>query len=178
MAKSSDDIQTLTVADLVTALRELKGNDDDTLKKRAEYEAEAHRRLTKRENEFSPGVSVFNPKGERDHPKPELRCKMFWLGYPLQKDQLTPEEVDLLNRVNETGKFPFTRSDGSQDACTITGETDTSGKWTKLEFSFRCKGDYKNNLPPMTSMLREILGLGTVEEELRKRIAELEAIVA
>ena len=34
-------------------------------------------RQTKRhENEFSPDVSVFNPLGDRDHPRPGLKCKM------------------------------------------------------------------------------------------------------
>jgi hypothetical protein len=177
MAKTEEP-QGLTLNDLIVALQALKGNDDESLKKRAQYEAEAHQRLTKRENDPAPGVSVYNPKGERDFPKPDLKCKMLWVGFPLQKDQLTPQEVDLLNRIDTIGDFPFHRADGSLDTCSISGERDANGKWTQIAFSFRCKGDDRHNLPTMTAMLREILGLGTVEDELKQRIAELEAIVA
>lgn len=170
-----DSPANVSLADLVRALQALKGSDDETLKKRAQYEAEAHVRLTKRENETHPGISVFNPQGERDHPKPELKCRMFWVGFPLEKDALTPTEIALLNQVEEVGKFSFTRTDGSPDTMVIEGERDANGDWAKLEFIFPARGDKKNNLPSMVSMLREVLGLGTVEAALLKRVAELEA---
>lgn len=173
-----DEPSNISLRDLVLALKALKGDDEDTLQKRAKYEAEAHHRLTKRENETHPGVSAYNPLGDVAHPRPDLKCRMFWIGYQLEKDSLTREEIDLLNLIDETGKVPFTRADGSRDELVITGERNAMGGWERLEFMFPARGEKKHNLPSMTSMLREALGLESIEAELRKRVARLESQLA
>lgn len=168
----------VSLVDLVAALKALKGEDEETLKKRAQYEAEAHQRLQERENKVHPGISAFNPSGDQKAPKPDLKCRMFWVGYPLEKEGLTPAEVDLLNRVERTGTFSFQRTDGSRDTVTVMGEKDPMGAWSKLEFFFPCKGDHRANLPSMVSMLRDILGMESIEAELQKRVDALEARLA
>jgi hypothetical protein len=64
----------------------------------------------KHENETHPGVSVYNPAGERDHPRPGLKCRMT-LGirdpktqvvsetYALDGDDLTAYEQIALNTL-------------------------------------------------------------------------------
>lgn len=181
MAKETDTEKgtgTVALADLVKALQQFKGDDDETMRKRAEIEAEAIARLQRRENTQHPDVSVFNPQGERDHPRGRLKCKMFWVGYELERDALSAEEIDLLNRINQVGSFPFHRTDGSREQLVIDGTRNANGQWERLTLTFNAKGDRRHNVPPLATILREALGLGTLEDDLRKRIAELEAIVA
>lgn len=171
-------VQGLSVADLIAALQAFKGDDEATMRKRAEIEAEAHARLQKRENDPAPGVSAFNPKGDLANPRPELKCKMFWIGFPIDPRGLTHDELSLLNRIETVGQFSFTRTDGSLEALTIGGVKNANGQWDKITVDFDAKGDKRHNLPPMVTILREVLG---VEDEITaklKRLAELEALVA
>ena len=46
-----------------------------------------------------PNISAFNPAGEKAHPRPELKGDVYWAGYLLRGDELTREEIDLLNQV-------------------------------------------------------------------------------
>ena len=177
MAKDDPQFITLSPEQFAQIVGSREGSDD-YLRKMAEFQAQATKKALRPENEQAPGISAFNPLGERDHPRPKLKCKMFWVGYPLEIEALTREEATLLNRVEQVGQFTFTRADGSPDTIEVRGTRDANGTWQQIEFLFACQGDKKNNLPPMTAMLRDILGLGSEADELRKRVAELEAIVA
>src|SRR3990167_4975823 len=65
------------------------------------------------ENIEHPGISVYSyPEGDHARPKPDLKCKMYWIGYELRTDTLTPQEIDLLNRV-QPGEFRVTKADGT-----------------------------------------------------------------
>lgn len=185
MAKTKDeDAPTqfvLTEEQLQKLLAGAKGGDsDELLRKQAEYQAEANRKAMRPENERAPGVSVFNPAGERDYPKAKLKCEMTWVGYPLDPRNLTPEEVDVLNRA-EIGEYLFHRTDGSEEKLTVDGRTDAKGQVRKLLFYFPCRGDNKANLPGMVPMLREAFGLPTPEQaelaRLRKEVETLQAVV-
>ena len=172
MAKT--DVNGLSIEDLILALKAATGNDDESLKKRAEYEAEAHKRLNKRENEQHPGLSVYsNPKGDVLDPKPDLKCKMFWVGYDLRTDTLTPEEVRLLN-LAKPGMFQFKKTDGAVETITITGKQTADGSLERLEFHFPCRGDNRHNLPSMVSLLREISQEPSEADHLRQQLAALE----
>ncbi len=181
MAKDRDDTPsaTLSLADLIDALRALKGSDDETLQKRAQYEAEAHARLTHRENEHHPGKSVYSyPEGDVARPKPALKCKMYQCGYDLSPDTITPEEIDLLNQLT-IGVFTFKRTDGTTEKLTVTGELDPQGQPARLLINYPCKGELRHNLPPLTDMLRHALGLQSVEQTALAALrAELEALKA
>ena len=180
--KKDEDVQALTVADLIAALRTLKGDDDETLQRRAKYEAEAHARLTRKENEQHPGISVYSyPEGDVARPKAPLKCEMFWVGYPLEVEGLTPTEVDLLNQADE-GEFVFHRTDGAFEKLSVKGQTDTHGRLRRLEFYYPCRGENRNNLPSMTALLREAYGRKSQEQleldALREQVATLSAVVA
>lgn len=172
-----DEPEALTIKDLIQALQALRGDDDETLQKRAKYEAEAHARLQRKENETHPGISVYNPQGERDHPHPDLKCKIFWCGYPEQKETLTGEEIALLNQLDEPGEFLFHKTDGSVEKAIVSGEKDARGQWVRLLINFPCQGDNRHNLPTKVALLREILKQTTPEDDLRAELARLRALV-
>lgn len=163
MAKS-EEMQGLSLADLIEALKQLKGEDDDTLKRRAQYEAEAHQRLTDRENRNPPFISVYSyPEGDTFHPKPPLKCEMFWVGYPIDLEGITPEEVDLLNQATP-GVYFFQRTDGTSEKLTVKGTTDVKGALSRLEFSFPCQGDNAKTLPSLVTQLRQAFGIKSPEQ--------------
>lgn len=137
--------------------------------------------LHPRENKTPPKISAFNPAGDRDHPKPKLKCEMLWVGYPLEEKGLTRDEIELLNRA-DIGAYTFMRTDGMPDTLKIEGEADARGRMTKLKFYFPCKGDNRMNLPGMAAMLRSAFGLASVEQDeiakLKAELATLQAVVA
>ena len=135
-----------------------RGDTDDFLKKQAMYQAEATKKALRPENESHPGISVYNPEGERDHPTPDLKCKVFWCGYPEQKENLTATEVAVINQIEEPGEFLFHRTDGSVEKATIEIERDARGTATRILVSFPCQGQNKHNLPSKTALLQEVLG--------------------
>jgi hypothetical protein len=169
---------TLSIADLIAALKASSGNDDESMRRRAQFEAEAHQRLQKKENVDHPGISVYSyPEGDVARPKPPLHCKMFWVGYDLQADQLTPDEIDLLNLATP-GDYTFTKTDGSIEKLEIIGTNGHNGKIERLEFQFPCRGDNKHNLPGMAALLRQVFGTGTPDEALLAELARLRAQLA
>lgn len=160
MAKGPDYEVTapqLSLGDLVAALQALKGTDEETLKKQAELQAQAIAALNPRENRQSPEVSVFNPEGDITAPRPELKCRMTWLGTHLDKTTLKKEEIQLLNAVERVGEYTFQRTDDTPEKLTVTGEKDANGQWQRLQFVFDARGDKKHNLPSMTAILRTIV---------------------
>jgi hypothetical protein len=138
------------------------------------------------ENVEHPGISVYShPEGDRFHPKDDLRCKMFWIGYELKTDTLRPDEIALLNRV-QPGEFRVTKADGTGIPFRVTAkQSDKLGEdgrpqIEQLSMWFPCKGDQRDNHLSMTSYLQQVLGdkLPTIQEalaELAKLKAELAA---
>jgi hypothetical protein len=98
-----------------------------------------------------PGISVFNPLGEKNAPRPELVGKVFWLGYLLHKDELTAPEIELVNQLQ-----PGIYHNGSWSVVNLRpGVANTQ----ELLVLFPCKDpDARANLPrSMTEMLREMV---------------------
>lgn len=137
------------------------------------------------ENIDNPGISVYSyPEGDRLHPKPPLQCKVFWCGYQLNTDTLTPLEVELLNRL-KPGEYRVTKADGIGIPFRVSekhsDKLDAQGRPTLEELSvwFPCKGDARQNHLSMTSYLQQALGdkLPTIEEALAE-LAKLKAELA
>ena len=128
-----------------------------------------------RENVQPPMVSAYNPLGERDHPRQELRCEMIWTGYKMEKDGLSREEIELLNRV-EPGVYRVTKADGSRIPFTITPRYNERQEVDRLMFHYPCKStaDRSNHLG-MVTYLREILGELPNVLDLQAQIAALKA---
>ena len=133
-------------------------DSDDFLKKQAQFQAEATKKALRPENEAHPGISVYNPLGERDHPNPDLKCKVFWCGYPELKENLTREEVIAFNAIDEPGEYLFHRTDGSVEKATVEIERDARGAATRLLIGFPCQGQNKHNLPSKLALLAELHG--------------------
>lgn len=142
---------------------------------------------TRPENPEHPGVSVYSyPEGDLAATAAgkvkALKCKMFWVGYDLNVDTLTPDEIDLLNRV-QPGDFRVTKADGTAIPFKVSAKysdriehgrpvTEAINMW------FPCKGDHRQNHLSMTSYLQQVLGdrIPTIDEamaELAKLKAEL-----
>jgi hypothetical protein len=178
MAKQEEAKELSLIEQLVAALKASSGNDEDSMRRRAKYEAEARELLEKRENLEHPHMSVYShPEGDIARPKDKLKCKMFWVGYDMTADQLTPEEIRLLN-LAKAGDYQFSRTDGSPETLTISGTNTRSGQLERLEFLFACRGDNKHNLPSLTTMLRQVFGQPTAEDELLSELTKLRAQLA
>lgn len=98
-----------------------------------------------------PGISAFNPLGEKEHPRPELVGKVYWLGYLLHKEELTKAEIDFVNQLQ-----PGLYHNGSWTVMNLRpGVANTQ----ELLVLFPCKDpDVRANLPrSMTEMLREMV---------------------
>jgi hypothetical protein len=171
MAKGDDALTQLSREDLIAVIRAASGNDDETLKKQAQFMAEANKKALRPENETHPGKSVYNPLGDVEFPRPPLKCQMFWVGYDIQPENLKREEIELLNLATP-GTYHFHRTDGSPETMTVTGRSNPDGSLERLEFQFPCKGENKGNLPTLVAHLRECFGLGNTEDALAKALAE------
>ena len=81
--------------------------------------AQAFAATQKRENVAAPLVSMYNPRGERDHPRPALVSKKVLLnGVELDTDTLLWEEIEALN-VMRPGSYRVTKSNGTKTPLTI-----------------------------------------------------------
>lgn len=120
--------------------------------------AEALRRSQDPSNPFAPDVSVFNPRGERDHPRPKLKCKMF-LPWEAEWESLTREEIELLNLL-ETGEFFIKRNDESRIMMSVAGSVNpNNGRYDRLLMNSETalNNDYHQLMPPLRQWVRQIL---------------------
>lgn len=86
----------------------------------AQIIAAEQRRNTRPENQFPPSISVFNPRGDKDFPRPPLKCEMF-LPWPVWTDQesLTREELELLNLISHSFEVSIMRNDRTKIKMTV-----------------------------------------------------------
>lgn len=129
------DIQGI-VAAVVAAMAQSGTNQADAIAS-ALKEAVAGAREPIPENKVAPQVSVFNPAGDRDHPRPGLECPSF-LGvydddgkiapaFEIIDSNCTVKEQELLNQVRE-GEFLVERNDGVRGIVKVQVRRDLNGK--------------------------------------------------
>jgi hypothetical protein len=168
----------------IEALIAAKSNtgDDERLEKIllrvAQMSADAHERAANPSNKTHPGISVFSrPKGDRADPRDPLKCEMYWVGYPIDTDTTTDEEINLLN-LAEPGVYPFTRTDNTIEQLTVSGDRAPDGRISKLLFTFPTRENW-HSLPGMVAMLRMAFNVKTPEQieldNLRAEVARLKA---
>lgn len=107
----ASDLLAMAMLQLAEGLKSIKEGQLEA----ARIVANMQRQTTAPENKFTPDVSVFNPRGEKDFPRPKLRCDYF-LPWPIRvssSEELTREEIELLNLV-EAGEHTVVRADGSK----------------------------------------------------------------
>ena len=152
---------------LIAQLAQAKASDSSVEQNAAYRQIELIEKLitkTQPENIHHPGISAFSyPEGDQAHPKPDLQCKIFWVGYDLRPETLTPQEIDLLNRLTP-GEYRVTKSDGTNIPFRVTArhsdKLNAKGvpALEALEVWFACKGEYKQNHMSMVSYLQQVLG--------------------
>lgn len=107
-----------------------------------------------RKERNGPNVSVFNPLGEREHPRPRIAGEIFWLGTKLHEDELTATEIGLLNRL-KPGLYH-----GGQ--WKVTDQAQGTGARNLLVWFPNETDDDRSNLTPngggMVAMLEEMVG--------------------
>lgn len=152
---------------LVDATESNRGISKDDLAEVMESNSEGMRRALKPENARHPDISAFNPKGERDFPRADLRRKTFWIGVPLVKDELTAEEIALFNGIDHN----MTARGGQW-----TAEIKNGG--TELHVNFpNATMDERMDLPSMRVLMTELIGgaRSVSADDLLARVAQLEA---
>jgi hypothetical protein len=126
------------------------------------------------ENVFNPPmVSHYNPLGERDFPRPDLKCDVSWTGFKLNKECLTRDEIELLNRL-EPGDYTVRKGDGAQIQFVVTEKVGNAGKRERLSIFYPCKSseDRSNHLS-MANYMRQVLGEDVTNDDLRLQIDAL-----
>jgi len=118
--------------------------------------------------------SPFNPAGDRDHPRPELKCDIRHCGVSLSRSTLTVTELDLLNRL-EPGEFWVRKTDGSEEKVTIVPKLlDTGDGYAQLNIRMDVKdetGTKKHGWPSLANLCRQILGEPEVHPPARRSAA-------
>jgi hypothetical protein len=151
---------------LVDAQEANRGLSKEDLAEVMEANSEGVRRALRPENQTHPDVSDFNPLGERDNKRPQLKRKTFWIGVPLERDELTLAEIELFNQI-----------DHPMEARNGTWRADIRNGGTELHINFpNATMDERMDLPSMRSLLTELVG-GTRAvdpDTLLARVAELE----
>lgn len=121
-------------------------------------------------NVAHPHISVFNPRGQKDYPMPELKCEVNH-PFPSRPNAhaLTREEVELMN-LTMPGSYAVELNDGTIFPVLITGRVNTA---TGVVGTMRWSGpldedtghptplftrETKQLFPSLAMMLRQILG--------------------
>lgn len=106
-----------------------------------------------KQNPDPPHMSAFNPEGELANPRPPLVGTFFWLNTRLQAEELTREEIELLN-VLKPGTY------GDYGAWMVENLSPGMGRAEdkKLQITFPNKdADQRTALPSMVEMLRRMV---------------------
>jgi hypothetical protein len=128
--------------------------------------ASAMQKALKPENQFHPGVSCYSyPEGDRDKPRPTLKCEMSWVGCSIQSGNdgnMHWFELELLNQI-DPGVYEVTKTDNSTTQLTARGSRDVTGKLDRLDFTFPVRDGERHNAAPMAVWLLEVLGMTYME---------------
>jgi hypothetical protein len=105
-----------------------------------------------------PGISCFNPLGEKAHPRPELLGDIYWAGYLLRGDELTREEIELTNQL-KPGDWEIRSRGGSTLPFKVRDLDPGSRNSRRLLILFPCAtADQRHDVPTMVDMLRQVVG--------------------
>jgi hypothetical protein len=134
------------------------GLDAKTLEDILASNTEAHRRAMKPENAFPPLISAFNPAGDRDHPRPRLKCEFtIFDAIPIDGTTETVEELELYNQL-EPGEYFVKRTDESKMKFIVTAHKNTFGDVRRIDVSFPYKDESdRAGVMPMRIWLRDVV---------------------
>ena len=119
--------------ELISRLSDALEGLSETQKAIAAQSDAVQRQIHRPRNEHPPMISAYNPRGDKDFPRPNLKCEIMapWFR-PWDAESLNREEVELLNLL-EPGKYLIKRTDGTRVELVCTGikNLEDSG-WTRL----------------------------------------------
>ena len=120
--------------------------------------AKAFAQTQKRENVHAPMVSVFNPRGETDHPRPPFVArKVTQNGVELNTDLLAWEEIEAINAL-PPGKWRVTKANGQKIPFKVEyvrGLDETTIE--RLGFSYPCKDENAGDHRPLFDYCVEVV---------------------
>jgi hypothetical protein len=123
----------------------------------AETYAFAMKKALRPENERHPDVSVFNPKGERDHPRPHLPCEYFYNQMPLDRNDLTVDELTLLLEV-QPGRYAITKTDDSEGTVEVFARRTGTGRIDQVHVCLHAVDhDARMNWPNFKTVLTQMV---------------------
>jgi hypothetical protein len=141
----------LTFEQLKELLAEAKGTTLDVAEI-AKAVAEGTAKAQIPEDKNPPRISAFNPLGERDHPRPKLKCWFYFgsapIGSPKENHTLTRAEIDALNGMTP-GHFRITKMDQSTVVVEVRGQVDANRNIERLWLVLPEGDDQKNLYPPL-----------------------------
>lgn len=141
---------------LVSALEKIASGQVNS--QRAATEAlDMSARLQQPDNKLSPGVSSFNPQGDREYPRPALKCPMF-LPWEAEQGSLTFEEIELLNLLEE-GDYAVKRNDGTKLKVAVKIKMNMNGTPDTLFMNSEAAFNEENHwmMPSLVIILRQVL---------------------
>jgi hypothetical protein len=151
--------------------RQEQGISAETLRDILAANATAVQKAMKPENAQHPGHSAMSyPEGDLARSRESIIPHEFiYNNFPMSKFPETHhwKELELAAQV-VPGEYRVLRKDGSPMAVTVTGERDADGKLTKVLLTFPVSREEKWLVPPMVSMLYQILH----QDQPKKRFME------
>jgi len=124
----------------------------------AQLHADAMKKALKPENDPAPMISAFNPAGDRDHPRPTLKCEFtLFDGIPIDGTTDTVEELTLMNRL-VAGDYWVTKSDGAMMLFKVREIRNDLGALRRIDLSFPYRDDAdRAGVMPMVVWLRDVV---------------------
>lgn len=161
MPREKDESFAIDADSLKTILAEVMGAvqhntlTPDLIKAIAESTADAARKAVAPVP--YPHISSLNPLGDLEHPRDDIRGEVYWVGSRLDKDQMTQEEITLVNQLSP-GEYWFDGNDGRRILFRCVNLEPAGSNKRRLMCLFPCVDpDSRNNLPPMRRMLRDVV---------------------
>ena len=175
MAKSETAAATppgeeVTLAQVLARMAEIQAENQRLQRESNQTQRAQLKQTAPRSNQAGPRISVFNPRGEKDFPMPDLKCEVHM---PFQQKPglhgMDREEVTLMNMV-EPGDYQIELNDGSFATLCIMGRKNhATGAIESMSWSGRIDPDTghptpfftesnKQQFPPLRNILRQVVG--------------------
>jgi hypothetical protein len=124
----------------------------------AEANAFAMKKALKPENDPAPMISAFNPAGDRDHPRPKLKCEFtLFDGIPIDGTTDTVEELELMNKM-VAGDYFVSKSDGTLVPFKVREIRNDLGQLRRIDLSFPYRDESdRAGVLPMAMWLRDVV---------------------
>lgn len=142
--------------------------------------AKAFQATQRHENPAAPMVTIYNPKGDRDHPKPVfLARKVTQNGVELDRDTLTVEEITAINAL-KPGEYRVEKANGTMQPFTVGEVKGLDGITVeRKELFFPSKDDNRYDHKSLLEYCLDVMGQCKQHkdvDQIRALKAELDAL--